>query len=772
MVDHLGSFQTMNIKETRDTIEEYHKDIGVEASSASPKKNILLMLEWHDNYTPVKACSNTWSVTPKSIPRGLFIHACDETMLLVGQLSGVNSCVTEANDLLRVSSQFESTSQAFETHEKTWAISSLAFDLNIPSYVSTNEGLVSDHANVQYRFDKELGNINKPNDVTMLVLMRTIIMDFEYDADSSKNKEANDYDEVMIDEENEIHEAEVEVYLFGLRDNGYEMDIDDFDTDSSGKVDCPGGRRSALNKLRKAYMEVEGIGSVHTHSVALFDVYYIPNLTMNLAIVSKICDFRCDVNFVVSDCCIYDQKTKEVVRKGNRGGDIYVLDHYRDIHNTASSSVDLSSFWLNRPSLAFYLWHSRVGHESGSSSTATIDLVHYDVWGLLLYPPKEVLDIMFLLSKTSRYTWIYMMKRRYIYHTSCTNTPQQNGVAKRKHCQLVEIAISFLLSADVPSVFWKETVLQPRILFIASVHHLHEPNSYREVVCDPLWQVTIAKELAALHQTQTWDLVPFLVGKRAIGFLWVYKIKTKSDGSITRYKARLVSKGYAQEYGIYYEKTFALVTKITTVRTLIAVNSSRKRKISQSDVMNAFLNGDMNEEIFMKSLPGVLHKAREVCKLRKALYGLKQEPRAWYKKFATVVTSFRIESLKLELAHRFSMKGMSLACYFLRIKVASSPKGYLLSQSKYIDGDPLPDPIHIVSQFVSAPKTVHWTVVLHILRYLRGHNKLTCKGQGKPSNNGGVFGNQGHSSRSQAVVSQVDMVRSQAFGSQADMVGS
>ncbi|GJV87712.1 hypothetical protein Tco_1531650 [Tanacetum coccineum] len=90
------------------------------------------------------------------------------------------------------------------------------------------------------------------------------------------------------------------------------------------------------------------IGSSDTPSVALSNFDYIPDFTMNLASVSKICDSEFDVKFSISDCSKYDRKTPEVVGIGHRQGDLYVLDHFRVNHDTASSSVDVSSFWLNR----------------------------------------------------------------------------------------------------------------------------------------------------------------------------------------------------------------------------------------------------------------------------------------------------------------------------------------------------------------------------------------------------------------------------------------
>ena len=117
-------------------------------------------------------------------------------------------------------------------------------------------------------------------------------------------------------------------------------------------------------------------------------------------------------------------------------------------------------------------------------------------------------------------------------------------------------------------------------------------------------------------------------GKSVVGCKWIYKIKTRSDGSIECYKARLVAKGFTQEYGIDYEETFASVARISSVRTLLAVAAARKWDLFQMDVKNAFLNGNLTEEVYMQPPPGLSVESNKVCHLRRALYGLKQAPRA------------------------------------------------------------------------------------------------------------------------------------------------
>ena len=102
--------------------------------------------------------------------------------------------------------------------------------------------------------------------------------------------------------------------------------------------------------------------------------------------------------------------------------------------------------------------------------------------------------------------------------------------------------------------------------------------------------------------------------------------KTCSDGSIEHYKARLVVKGFTQEYEIDYEETFTPVARISSVRALLAVAAASKWDLFQMDVKNAFLNGDFSEEVYMQSLPGLSVNSNKVCHFRRAFYGLKQTP--------------------------------------------------------------------------------------------------------------------------------------------------
>ena len=142
--------------------------------------------------------------------------------------------------------------------------------------------------------------------------------------------------------------------------------------------------------------------------------------------------------------------------------------------------------------------------------------------------------------------------------------------------------------------------------------------------------------MTALQKNKTLELVSLPEGKKNVGCRWVFTNKQKLDGLIDKCKARLVARGFTQTHGVDYEATFALVAKINTIRVLLSLAANLDWHLQQYDVKNAFLHGDLKEEVYMSMPPGydAPHTSGSVvCRLKKALYGLKQSPFAWFGRF-------------------------------------------------------------------------------------------------------------------------------------------
>ena len=145
------------------------------------------------------------------------------------------------------------------------------------------------------------------------------------------------------------------------------------------------------------------------------------------------------------------------------------------------------------------------------------------------------------------------------------------------------------------------------------------------------WKEAMKSEYSSLIKNDTWELVPPPEGKNIVGSRWVLKVKRNEDGSIDRFKARLVAQGYSQVRGVDYEEVFSPVARYTSVRSLLALANAQDLEIHQMDVKTAFLNGSLDCEIYMSQPEGFVDHDRpnHVCKLKKSIYGLKQSARCW-----------------------------------------------------------------------------------------------------------------------------------------------
>ncbi|KAG7559405.1 Integrase catalytic core [Arabidopsis thaliana x Arabidopsis arenosa] len=260
-------------------------------------------------------------------------------------------------------------------------------------------------------------------------------------------------------------------------------------------------------------------------------------------------------------------------------------------------------------------------------------------------------------------------------------------------------------------------------VFLGQIDQHWIPQTYEEAIQHQVWRDAIAAERQAMEHNHTWEEVELPRGKKAVTSKWVFTIKYKSNGDIERYKARLVARGFTQTYGEDYRDTFAPVAKLHTVRVVLSLATNLEWELWQMDVKNAFLQGELEEEVYMKPPPGLEdHNAPgKVFKLKKAIYGLKQSPRAWYHKLSTTLldrgfkkseadnTLFTlpskegivvilvyvddiiisgndkvgIQETKAFLKSVFDIKDLGELKYFLGIEVCRSKEGLFLSQRKY-----------------------------------------------------------------------------------------
>ncbi|GJV11333.1 putative ribonuclease H-like domain-containing protein [Tanacetum coccineum] len=249
-----------------------------------------------------------------------------------------------------------------------------------------------------------------------------------------------------------------------------------------------------------------------------------------------------------------------------------------------------------------------------------------------------------------------------------------------------------------------------------------EPKNFKMAVIEDCWFQAMQDEFT-IFDLNVWELVPRPIYVMVIALKWIYKVKLDEYGDVLKNKARLVAKGYRQEEGIDFEESFAPVARIEAIRIFIANAATKNMIIYQMDVKTAFLNGDLQEEVFVSQPEGFEDQDNptHVYRLKKALYGLKQAPRAWYDtlskfllannffKGAVDPTLFTRKSGKhillvqiyvddiifastyhnachifsKEMSSKFQMSMMGQMSFFLGLQVSQSPRGIFINQAKY-----------------------------------------------------------------------------------------
>ncbi|RVW41005.1 Retrovirus-related Pol polyprotein from transposon TNT 1-94 [Vitis vinifera] len=285
----------------------------------------------------------------------------------------------------------------------------------------------------------------------------------------------------------------------------------------------------------------------------------------------------------------------------------------------------------------------------------------------------------------------------------------------KRHCKSIYSIANFVSYDHLSS---SSSVL------VASIDSISVPKTVTEALNHPGWKNAMLEEIYALEDNHTWQLVDLPQGKKVVGCKWVFAVKVHPDGSVARLKARLVARGYAQTYGVDYSDTFSPVAKLNSVRLFISIAASQQWMIHQLDIKNAFLHGDLEEEVYLEQPPGFVAQGEygKVCRLKKALYGLKQSPRAWFGKFSKEIQAFGmnksekdhsvfykksaagiillvvyvndivitrndhagISDLKTFMHSKFHTKDLGELKYFLGIEVSRSKKRMFLSQRKYV----------------------------------------------------------------------------------------
>nr|GEZ15160.1 retrovirus-related Pol polyprotein from transposon TNT 1-94 [Tanacetum cinerariifolium] len=497
--------------------------------------------------------------------------------------------------------------------------------------------------------------------------------------------------------------------------------------------------------------------------------------------ITQIRQVRLQNGIVLKDV-LCDLRTRKVHGMGKKIRGLYHLLNVpidqvdAKLRMEVGNSTSLSSCFAGVYNKTMYPNLYSLWHHSKSCSSVVFDLIHMDTCEPYKVPTNGKFKyFLTIVDDFSRATWTYLMVYKsdaleiikvflkfvklqfntkfsfffqplhdsmpvYPFVYDCfesANTP--NGPTAQVETVIpntTEESVSVVPNTPKVSSFnvpTSSTTTNTEALVRKSSRYSRPPNpkGFKEAVKDPGWCDAMNAELRPLEENITWELVDLPPNKKEISSHWIYKTKLKYDGSVKRKKDRLVVQGNRSIKRVDYDETFAPVAKMITVRSLQAVAAMQGWNITQMDVSNAFLHGDLFKDVYMYLPMGYVGKREnvqdsklstsKVCKLKKSLYGLKQAPRQWFAKLSNALLSFgykqskanyslftttnpegftavlvyvddliitsndstQIDLLKRQFRSQFHMKDLGALHYFLGLKVTKADSGLFVFQKKY-----------------------------------------------------------------------------------------
>ncbi|CAL9015427.1 unnamed protein product [Prunus brigantina] len=283
------------------------------------------------------------------------------------------------------------------------------------------------------------------------------------------------------------------------------------------------------------------------------------------------------------------------------------------------------------------------------------------------------------------------------------------------------------------------------------VNSIEDPMNYKQAISSEKsenWWGAMKSELSSMEKNGVWKLVNQPQGCKPIGCKWVFKTKRNSKGQVDRYKARLVAKGYTQQEGIDYNETYSPVSTKDSFRVIMALVAHFDLHLHQMDVKTAFLNGNLEEDIYMKQPEGFIQEKGEnlVCKLCKSIYGLKQASRQWYIKFDEVVKQYGFTENALDECIYMKMSGRNfiiLVLYVDDILLACTDLSMLHNckefLSKHFEMTDLGEATYVLGIEISRNRekgTLGLSQKNYIEKVLQRFNMLGCGGTDMPISKG------------------------------------